>query len=142
MRKYDGILYAPPAYWKLSEAARKELCNGCGTGGWKGRLVSDTVFGMCITEACDIHDYMYVASKPNFNDKDSADRTFLNNMVRILNAQKDTLINKILYDFRLSRIHKYYKAVSMFGGPAFWSSHNISSFQPSGLDIITEKETA
>jgi hypothetical protein len=113
-------LFAPSAYWKLPEGARKLLCNGCGTKGLCGFIVPETVWGLPITPACDIHDFMYhVGETPA--DKDAADRVFLNNMLRIID---DKTRFRVLKLFRRRRAMTYYTAVAELGGPAFWSGKN------------------
>ena len=47
-------LYAPKAYWSYSKALIEEMTNGCGPGGWKGEWIPDHIFGVDITEACNI----------------------------------------------------------------------------------------
>ena len=52
----------------------------------------------------------------------SHDRAFLNNMLRIIEAE-----SKWLTWLRRSRAMKYYSAVRDFGGPAFWKGKNKST---------------
>jgi len=111
-------LYAPVGYGKMSKAQKEKLCNGCGTKGLGGWLVPDTLYGLNITEACNIHDWMYFKGKDIY-DKEEADRVFLNNMLRIISRGSSWL--KWL---RRRRAYKYYDAVVMAGGPAFWDNKN------------------
>jgi hypothetical protein len=110
-------LYAPPEYWTLNPAQRADLCNSCGTKGLCGIVVPDTFYGLSVTRACDIHDYMYAVGE-TIEDKIKADLTFLNNMLRIIEANTRFYLLKTL---RRRRALKYYEAVRDFGGPAFWS---------------------
>jgi hypothetical protein len=110
-------LYAPLEYWQLTNNTD---VNGCGTGGWKNTLVPETLWGLSVTEACNIHDWMYLVGKTN-DDKVTADRVFLNNMTRIINANRSCWVIRIL---RLRRAKLYYEAVKYFGGPAFWHGKN------------------
>lgn len=111
-------LYAPESYWEASEEVRRRVLNGCGTSGWKESLVPETVYGLSVHSACDIHDWMYVSGS-TLADKEEADRVFLNNMLRIV-AEKGGW----LYKLRRLRVHTYYEAVEHFGGPAFWDGKN------------------
>lgn len=111
-------LYAPPRYWDLSEKTRQLLSNGCGTDGWKGKLVPESMYGLNISAACDIHDYMYLIGETQV-DKEEADRVFLNNLLRIIENRGGWLAW-----FRRRRALKYYEAVEQFGGPAFWNEKN------------------
>lgn len=111
-------LYAPDAYWKLPPKTKEALCNGCGTKGIVGFVVPDTVWFLCITEACDIHDFMYAVGQ-TIEDKAQADQTFLTNMLRLIEYNTRFFVLKAL---RARRALKYYEAVRDFGGPAFWRS--------------------
>ena len=112
-------LFAPESYWKAPASLVKEVCNGCGTKGLGGWLVPETLYGLSITEACQIHDWMYWEGKTIF-DKQSADRAFLNNMLRIIENESIGILKQL----RRGRAIKYYGAVVDFGGPAFWKNKN------------------
>jgi len=112
-------LYAPQEFWKAPEELKKRVCNGCGTKGLGGWLVPDTLYGLSIERACDVHDFMYEIGK-TIEDKQAADRVFLNNMLRIIEAESIGILKPL----RRARAIKYYGAVVDFGGPAFWCSKN------------------
>ena len=114
--KYTTVLYAPDLYWKLEEKEKAEICNGCGPRDF-GWLVPDTLWGLNVSEAADIHDFMYYNGK-TLVDKTRADEIFLNNMVRII--EKETKWNW-LRKLRCMRAQKYFWAVHRFGEPAFWA---------------------
>ena len=111
------FLYAPETYKKLTQTEAAAITNGCGTGGWKIDLVPDTLLGLDITEACNIHDYMYHIGE-TIEDKNEADRVFMNNMLRLIDAETK---HGWLRRFRRRRAIIYYFAVKNFGGPAFWA---------------------
>ena len=113
-------LFAPKTYWAASDAARAEVCNGCGPGRIGGDLVPDTLWGLRVTRACDIHDWMYRMGE-TIEDKNEADRTFLNNMLRLVDGRTKYGCLRWL---RARRAYVYYQAVRAFGGPAFWSGKN------------------
>ncbi len=46
-------LYAPKSYWNLTEEEKSKICNGCGAK--DGIKVPDTIYGLSIKIACDIH---------------------------------------------------------------------------------------
>ena len=96
----------------------KEICNGCGTAGWKGRLVPDSVCGVSITNECNVHDFMYEFGVDD-TDKKKADRCFLNNMVRKVKS-----VGGFLLWPRLLLVRGYYNTVKYFGGDAFWDGKN------------------
>lgn len=112
------VLFAPETYKKLTAAALAALANGCGVIGWKIDLVPDTLWGLAIKEACNIHDYMYHTGE-TIEDKNEADRVFLNNMLRLITAKTKY---KWLRNLRRRRALLYYFAVKNFGGPAFWDA--------------------
>lgn len=112
-------LFAPPEYWLLTDEERAQFRCGPGRGVLE-HIVPETVWGLCITPACAIHDFMYRIGE-NDQDKTNSDDVFLNNMVRIIEAQT---CNKILLCLRLRRAKTYYQMVRIFGGPAFWLHKN------------------
>jgi hypothetical protein len=116
-------LYAPEAYWLITPEIREALeINGCGPKGWLNALVPDTIYGLKIAAACDIHDYMYIVGETQAH-KEEADDVFRNNLIRIIMANTD---NRLLRWLRLKRVKVYYEAVSNFGGPWFWADKNPS----------------
>lgn len=114
------VLYAPESYIEAPPEVRAKVVNGCGTDGWKGQLVPETIWGLPVTAACNIHDWMYVAGV-SIEDKATADRSLLNNMLRLIESAGGFAPLRWL---RRRGARKYYEAVSHFGGPAFWDSKN------------------
>lgn len=88
-----------------------QVSNGAGPSG-KGWIVPDTLWGLSITEAANVHDWMYTYG----NDKIEADLVFLENMIRIID---DATEFRFLHWMRTSRALKYYLAVRYFGQGAF-----------------------
>jgi hypothetical protein len=125
-------LFAPENYWSATDEVREIVANGCGTSGWKGWLVPETMWGLCITPACNIHDWMYAVGQ-TMEDKKEADNVFLNNMLRIITASGGWWW---LQSLRRTRAKDYYEAVSCFGGPAFWDKKNA----PDTMGIIAYKK--
>ena len=115
-----AMLFAPPGYWRMSPEHRAEICNGCGPKGLCGYVIPDTIWGLYIGDVCDIHDFQYETGSTH-EDKESADRSFLYNMLRLIEAAGGPAILKWL---RRRRAMKYYRAVCAFGGPAFWAGKN------------------
>jgi len=112
------LLYSPDTYKNASRCDKKATCNGCGSKGFGGWVVPDTLWGLDIEEVCNIHDWMYSEGK-TIEDKDKADRVMLNNMIRLI--EKGT---RWLRRVRRMRAKSYYKAVKYFGGSAFWDDKN------------------
>jgi len=119
IRPIDTRPFAPESYWLASREVRDQVTNGCGPKGWKVDLVPDTIWGLSIKEECQIHDWEYAVAPPTIEAKDSADRTFLNNILR-----KVEYVGGWLKWLRRRRAVTYYETVHLFGGPAFWTGKN------------------
>jgi hypothetical protein len=115
-------LWAPESYW--TDPRVNEVTGGCGPGGIGDWFVPDSIWGVSITEACKRHDWMYFIGKTK-EDKEEADRVFLNNMLRTIDNYKGW--SRFLNGFRRYRAITYYNAVSDLGGPAFWNDKNNDS---------------
>ncbi len=113
-------LYAPPSYIAAYPAVRAAVANGCGPAGWLGRLVPDHLWGLDITPACEIHDWMYAEGETE-EERHLADRVFLNNMLRLIEAAGGPWWLQWL---RRRKALSYYNACHWFGGPAFWRDKN------------------
>lgn len=110
-------LYAPAGYWELTSDQRA-CYNGCGTSGWKGAVVPETMWGLNVTRACNIHDHMYKFGRSEL-DRQEADRVFLNNLLRIIDAKGGWLAWPRRY-----RAMTYYNFVNKFGSVHFWDGKN------------------
>ena len=113
-----GVLFAPTGFKLASEKLLEEICNGCGAANSKFDFVPDHIYGTCITYACHIHDFMY-NDGVTIEDKEEADRVFLNNLLRLIDRDK----HKWYKPTRLQRIRakEYYLAVKYFGAVAYWA---------------------
>jgi len=117
-------LFAPQSYKNASDGEIELICNGCGSAQAKFDFIPDTVWGLSITPACNVHDWMYYVGLTQL-DKEEADMVFLNNMLRLIEGQT-SFIGKRLKPLRRRRVLKYYEAVVAFGGPAYWNPKNES----------------
>lgn len=113
-RKAD--LVAPESYRKATHAERAAVCNGCGSKGLGGWIVPDTLYGLSISDACNVHDWCY-AEGVTHDDKLAADRLFLDNMYRIIEAESVGFLKPL----RRLRARNYFRAVDRFGDAAYWS---------------------
>lgn len=93
----DGVwLYAPASYWKLTPAAKSEICGGCGPGkGLLAWLIPDSFLGMSILAACEIHDYEYHIGETD-EDKSEADIGFRANLARINQARTKSWATRVV----------------------------------------------
>jgi hypothetical protein len=112
--KYKSILTAPTEYWPLDPSEKAYICNGAGPKGYE-YMVPDTMYGLSITEAADIHDYMYYIGGDEY-DRRIADDVFLINMQAIVELKtKWKWLKKLL----LRRVRIYYLAVTRLGHSSF-----------------------
>lgn len=111
-------LYSEYGYDKALPNIKRGICNGCGKTGWQGFIVPDSMYFLGIGEACNIHDWMYEYGK-DVKDKDRADRSFRNNLIRIIDEKTNW---NWLKKLRYKRAETYYQAVVKYGGPAFWKN--------------------
>ena len=93
---------------------RDAVCNGCGSAGFGGKVVPDTIYGLDIKPICNIHDWDYNEGV-TLEHKKAADRRMYNNMLR-----KIEMASKWLRPVRRWRARVYYKMVKYLGGPAYW----------------------
>ena len=116
-----GLLYAPASFLNASIKELELVCNGCGAANAKFDFVPDRIYGTYIGHACTIHDWMYNEGR-SIEDKDEADRVFLNNIYRLIEIDK----KKWYKPTRLQRIRAkgYYNGVKYFGGSAFFKGKN------------------
>lgn len=115
-------LSAPVTYWQAPPVIKKKNCNGCGLGGWRGSLVPDTIWGTCVTPACNIHDWMY-AEGVTVDDKDRADLTFLANMLALIDdAAELSIVARLMAPLRRWRAWHYYEAVRYAGHGPFYAA--------------------
>ncbi len=106
-------LYAPKTYWEATKEERKAVCNGCGAKG--GINVPDTMYGLSITQSCNIHDWMFKEGV-TYADMMFANAMFLLNLTIEIIAGS----NWATKPMRLMRATKYFLAVIQFGSDAYW----------------------
>jgi len=107
-------LVASGSYWKATGEDLAEMTGGCGPGKFGDYLVPDTMYGLSVKAACQIHDWDY---RPGSEiTKTDADMRFLVNMIRIIKYKTRFKVVRI---FRYLRAVKYYAAVDEFGGGSY-----------------------
>jgi len=112
--KMDCLEY-PEDY---EETIANQVNNGCGTSGWKGKLVPDTIYGISIKEPCKIHDYDYYYGD-NRDQKNTADIRFYNNLKHTI-KHKSKWWNRFLNPLRRVRAWGYFKFLQEFGDDYFF----------------------
>jgi len=102
------------------ESVVKKTLNGAGPSG-KGEWVRDTLFyKYCVTDAANIHDFLYSEYGLSEISRKDADDFFLFYMLVKLEQQ-----NEISKKLNKPLIYSYYLAVRMFGW-SFWTKEKIS----------------
>jgi hypothetical protein len=110
----DGILEADNGFLCSPIETLETICNGCGAADSKFDFVPDTMYGLYIGYACQIHDWDYHTGS-TANHKKLADRRFHRNL-RALIKQAHWLLRYPRY----TRAWLYYKTVQKKGGDAFY----------------------
>lgn len=126
-KKYSNMDMSKEARWLLEEHPKefKRYCNGMGSRNtlWDRivwHLLPNTIWGLNVTPASDIHDveYSYPTIFRNTEEaaefKRLADLRFYANMISLIWSGP-----KFLRDSRLRRAKIYYEAVMHFGNDAF-----------------------
>ncbi len=110
--KNDNNLIAPISYWLNTTFNTPTYINGCGGNGLTSSIVPDSLFGLNINEACNIHDHMYEQGI----DKKDSDNTFLKNMITLINQDSSS---NILKNLRKAKAYLYFLGVKIFGNIFF-----------------------
>jgi hypothetical protein len=113
MTESQGLL-APESYWTLHEDEKYEITNGCGPSRATS-LVPNTIMGVNIRAACDIHDYTYAQSE-TVKSREEADFLFSYNMRRLVDRKLESGFFRSLAYFG---VDLYLMAVRLFGGKYF-----------------------
>jgi len=103
---YKGYRLRAPEEFNSSE-----IIGGCGPGKWGNRLVPDSILGVDIGPACDIHDYTYLIGKTE-EEKTNADIELFANGFRIIKQKSK---NRLMSFFRAVILTWYFLAVA-YGG--------------------------
>jgi len=121
----DGLM-AHVDYWNASNKKLARNCNGCGTSGWKGALVPDTIWMLNVNPSCNIHDWDY-AIGTTMEEKADADFRFLMNMMsQIRMDAKKSWVGWTLQILRQRRCFTYYQAVHL-------SDESVTAFNEATL---------
>ena len=104
-------LLVPNKYYDLITSIDKYESNGCGSKDILGAIIPDSLYGLDILSACDIHDLMYSDGGTD-TDREEADNLFLENMNRLIDKSKS---NKLIKVLRIVKSKIYYMAVRLFG---------------------------
>lgn len=116
-------LEAPPQLKEMTEEEVPYFWNGIGGKGcWYNKLIPNTVYRLDISLASGPHDIAYHFGFSE-TDRKLADKQFLRNMCKIIEKESTFWTKWTGLDFlRKRRAYKYYLAVRIFGGKAFWEN--------------------
>ena len=109
---------APDTFWKIPKEERDRKYEGCGPGKYGDWIVPDDIWGLNITEECQIHDHWYEIGETEAH-KIQADYELLENLYRKIEAFTSPEAHK-LKALRILRAETYYEMVSLCGHTAFW----------------------
>ncbi len=68
-----------------------QVVGGCGPGKWGDRIVPDSILGVDIGPACDIHDYCYLIGETE-EERTNADIELFSNGFRILKQRSSKIM--------------------------------------------------
>lgn len=124
-------LYAPNSWWDSTPEERSKICNGCGAK--DGLKVPDSFYGLDISIACNIHDWMYQHGETQA-DKYFADAMFRLNLSLLIDGASYNLLTGPLKLLRHSMASTYYNAIVLWGNDAYWVNKNNNN-----VHVITYK---
>lgn len=111
-------IYAPKDFLEATCEEKRKICNGCGAKG--GTKFPDTMWGLLIVLACNIHDWSWDKSKTK-GDLIFSNAIFLYNLTAIIINGS----NWIMLLPRISRATKYYLGVVLKGTKSYQKEKNI-----------------
>lgn len=87
----------------------------------KGLDVPDSFYGLDISLACNIHDWMYHHGK-TLADKYFADAMFRLNLTILIDEANYNMVTNVLKPLRHGRASTYYNTVVLWGNNAYWTN--------------------
>ena len=138
-KKYEGLEMSPQARAMLDDrpATFASLCNGVGSEvgtwwqRWLYRVTPNTIWGMDITPASDIHDVEYTVPD-HFNSKFNAENYRHESDMRF-RRNIDVLADRgwwVLRAKRKARARAYYYVLRQFGAESFYAGKTIGGGRP------------
>ena len=109
MIDYKKLLHAPESYWKQETTIKIR-------SKWKLKVIKYSLLGLDITEACNIHNYMYYVGE-TWSDKDYADEVFLHNLNKLIETV--SFWYAWLNPLRKIMAKKYFHRVKTLGNQVF-----------------------
>ena len=107
--EWDAKLLAPLTMVRRSMLDILDATNGCGREGFEDRIVPDSIWGLDISPACRVHDWMYIEAD-SLEEENYADAIFGANLISMIQQKTK---NPALKWLRLRRAYKYVDAVAL-----------------------------
>jgi len=108
-------MIVPEGFRKLTPEEKRKICNGAGSSQAGFDFVPDTMYGLNLNAAADIHDYMYFVGKTRL-DKIIADIVYLHNMFAYIEQESYWFMVWL----RENRALVYVDAVNIAGDDSFF----------------------
>jgi len=121
----------PESYRKLTPEEKSKICNGAGSSQYGFDFVPDTMYGLNLNIAADIHDYMYFFGISRL-DKIIADVVYLHNMFAYIESNSYWFMVWV----RENRALSYAMAVNSFGDGSFFIDGKYNTSCRDDLDLI------
>ena len=137
MKMMKNGLVAPEGYDRLTPENKADLLNGCGPKGYLD-FVPDTIYGLRITPACDIHDFSWYVCDATDEDFKLANRVFYQNICRIIDTKTKW---KLVKRLRYVRAYNYYRAVDTVGAMLFWNMDRGGALTNRGVVALLGEES-
>ena len=117
--KLTGLV-APLEYWAVPpEDMHLHVTGRCGPGkGILEKAVPEKIWGLVITKACEIHDFMYEFGPKTEEYKQASDNVFLSNMLTLID--RNTKFGWLKW-LRKREAFRYYRFVKTCGDAWFYT---------------------
>lgn len=93
----------------------------CGAGdGWGDKIVPESIWGIVVTLACFVHDFMWEISEATWKDFHHSNSVFMINIISIVQALSYNNKWNPLKALRMYRAATYFNAVDSAGQKVFW----------------------
>lgn len=118
VENFDGIdLIRPVGSFKWKHTTFKGFPTCCGAGKFGDLIVPDTMWGVNVSPACQVHDDMYEMAEPSWAEFHYSNAILFLNCASIITANSTNFITR---NARIARAAFYLLMVSTAGAPIFW----------------------
>jgi lysozyme len=119
---FSGVpLVIPVIFGTPMEFAKPSFCDypsKCGAGvGIGDIIVPETMYGLSVSPACDIHDAMWDIAEPSWIEFHQSNSIFLSNILSIIHHRSSSITLEHLRNYRAVT---YYNTVNTIGSKIFW----------------------